>query len=335
MPATVILIDKYGLITSFNDEAEAVFGKKLSGRSPHKYAECFSDNARLVAFIRDALNSGKTSKSRIHILRDRDKGEYFVSSSVLKDYKGRFRGILIVLNDTENNRNDAKQIRSEKLEALGTMAAGMAHEIKNPLSSIKVLSRLLSDRFDDEEYRKRFLEIMPKEISRMDRIVESMLGYVRASDLKVEKVDLKNLLEESMEFMEEQFKSRKIKVSVKAKGDLKISADTQKLFQMLLNLLQNAACAMEEGGELKIDISRIKNVSGDMAELVIADNGCGISKEDLKNIFDPFFTTRYGGTGLGLTVVHGIIESHGGSIDVESKEGTGTVFTIKIPSSQE
>ena len=334
MAHAVILIDKYGLITSFNDEAEIILGKKLSGRSPQKYAECFFENIRLAGFIREALNSGKPAKSRIHISRDRERDEYFVTSSALKDYKGRFRGILIVLSDTENNKNDAKQRRSEKLEALGTMAAGMAHEIKNPLSSIKVLSRLLSDRFDDEEYRKRFLDIMPKEISRMDRIVESMLGYVRASDLKVEKLDLKDLLRESLEFMEDQFKVRRVKVLLKTNGDMRISADTQKLFQVFLNLLQNAAGAMDGGGELDIEASRIKAGDEDLVEIKIADNGCGISKEDLKNIFDPFFTTRYGGTGLGLTVVHGIIESHGGSIDVESKEGAGTVFTMKIPSSQ-
>ena len=97
MAHAVILIDKYGLITSFNDEAEIILGKKLSGRSPQKYAECFFENIRLAGFIREALNSGKPAKSRIHISRDRERDEYFVTSSALKDYKGRFRGILIVL----------------------------------------------------------------------------------------------------------------------------------------------------------------------------------------------------------------------------------------------
>ncbi|MFA5097476.1 MAG: ATP-binding protein [Candidatus Margulisiibacteriota bacterium] len=330
MPDALITIDSSGLITSYNDAAEELFGRKLSGPKPQKYKTFFSGDPEVISFIEEALGPGGAREKRISISGKKEKTCRIAVAYALKDYKGRPRGVTAVFTRSDN----VGRIRSEKLEALGTMAAGMAHEIKNPLSSIKILSQLLSRKFDDPEYRSHYLKIIPREIGRMDRIIDSMLGYVRASDLKIETFDLKELAGEALDFVKPQYDAKGVSLSLESKGKMKISADMQKLFQVFLNLLQNAESAVEKGGRVEIELSRICPEGRDQVEIKISDNGCGISKQDLKNIFDPFFTCRYGGTGLGLTVVHGIIKSHGGFIEVDSKEGEGTAFTIRMPACQ-
>ncbi len=330
MSDALITIDSSGLITLYNDAAEELFGRKLSGTKPQKYETFFSDDLEVISFIEKALGSDLVPEKRINISGKKEKTCRIAVAYPLKDYKGRPRGATVVFTRSDN----AVRIRSEKLEALGTMAAGMAHEIKNPLSSIKILSQLLSRKFDDPEYRSHYLKIIPREIGRMDRIIDSMLGYVRASDLKIESFDLKELAGEALDFVKPQYDAKGVSLSLKSKGKMKISADMQKLFQVFLNLLQNAESAVEKGGSVEVELSRMCSDEGDRVEIKVSDNGCGISRQDVMNIFDPFFTNKYGGTGLGLTVVHGIIESHGGFIEVDSKEGEGTAFTIRMPACQ-
>jgi signal transduction histidine kinase len=223
--------------------------------------------------------------------------------------------------------------RADKLAALGTMAAGMAHEIKNPLASIKIMSQLAAKKINDDNFRKKYSEIMPVEIGRIDRIIEGMLGYARTSKQVVKKTDINALIKEALFFFTENMKKNKINAVFVPQGSLKIYADDQQIFQMLLNLIQNAVNSMPNGGQLNISTGKTAKSPLPEESIVISvsDTGCGITKENLSRIFDPFFTLRYGGTGLGLTIVHGIIEAHKGIIDVVSEEGKGTVFSIILP----
>jgi signal transduction histidine kinase len=260
-----------------------------------------------------------------------------ISTTTLKDGKGNIVGALVVISDlSEVKELEGKVRQADKLTALGTMAAGMAHEIKNPLSSMKVLSQLMEKKFEDAEFRRKFTDIMPREIGRIDRIVESLLGFARATTPRFEPVSVSAVLDEALKLLEEQIKSAEVKV-IREYADLPlITADQQQLMQVFLNLLLNALQAMPEGGELRV-VTRPKKIEEGWIKSVsieITDTGHGIPAEHLNALFDPFFTTKHGGTGLGLTIAHSIIDSHQGTIEVRSAKGKGSTFTIVLPVEQ-
>jgi signal transduction histidine kinase len=216
------------------------------------------------------------------------------------------------------------------------MAAGMAHEIKNPLSSMKILSQLLPKKFDDPEYRKKIEEIFPREIGRIDRIVESLLGFARATALTFEKAKIQEIFEEVLKYYEDQAKAAEVRI-IKNYVDLPaIEVDRGQISQVFSNLILNAIQAMPDGGQLKISTLPGKEAEGILQSIKVqvADTGHGIAEDTVKKLFDPFFTTKYGGTGLGLTITHSIVDAHQGYIDVESQLGKGTTFTVTLPVSQ-
>jgi PAS domain S-box-containing protein len=253
------------------------------------------------------------------------------STTLLRDSKGKSIGVLAVVSDlSEVKELEGKVRQADKLAALGTMAAGMAHEIKNPLSSMKVLSQLMPLKFEEADFRKRFIDIMPREIGRIDRIVESLLGFARAAAPKFQPVELSAIIEENLKFFEDDIERRGIKVVKKFSKVPDVTADAGQLGQVFSNLLLNAVQAMPKGGELKIVIKGV--LEGVLVE--VSDTGHGIPEEYLKKLFDPFFTTKHGGTGLGLTIAHSIIDGHKGSIVVDSRAEEGTTFKVSLPVSQ-
>jgi two-component system NtrC family sensor kinase len=216
------------------------------------------------------------------------------------------------------------------------MAAGMAHEIKNPLSSMKVLTQLISKKYDDPEYRKKIEEIFPREINRIDRIVESLLGFARATALTFEKTNINEIIEENLVYFEDQAKTANVKIE-KSYGQLpEVEVDKGQISQVFSNLILNAIQAMPTGGELKVITTPGKEIEGIVQDVhvQVSDTGQGIPEDILKKLFDPFFTTKYGGTGLGLTITHSIVDGHKGFIDVVSQIGQGTTFTVCLPISQ-
>jgi signal transduction histidine kinase len=222
-----------------------------------------------------------------------------------------------------------KLSQADKLASLGSMAAGMAHEIKNPLSSMKVFSQLLHDRYDDPEFRKKFIEIMPKEISRIDRIVEGLLSFARSPEPQLFQVDIKEIMDEVLEDLKGNIEKTEIKVTKKI-VPTKILADKDQLSRAFLNIILNAIQAMPGGGSLIIETSVVESPARSLV-VRINDTGHGISQDHLKHIFDPFFTTKHYGTGLGLAITHGIITAHKGAIDIESHVDAGTSVTITLP----
>ena len=255
-------------------------------------------------------------------------------------------------------------VTSEKLASLGTMAAGMAHEIKNPLVSLRTFSQLLQQKFDDPEYRKKFSAIVPQEIERINRIAESLLKFGRPSKPELIKVNVNKILEEVIELFENECRRYDIRITTKFATLPEIIGDSSQLRQAFVNIVLNAIQAMSGGGELIIktdvgEVIRIKpakphgffrkseeyeDVSSDEGKafvkeakpipvvfIEITDTGPGIEEESLKSLFDPFFTTKMSGTGMGLPITLRVIEEHGGSIKVRSHVGKGTTFIITLP----
>ncbi len=223
-------------------------------------------------------------------------------------------------------------MRSEQLATLGQLAAGVAHEINNPLSGVLTYIRLIKRRLEKKPENgdfNRYLDIMEKEVSRCGTIVRNLLDFARQSEPNLKSVNVNQIIHESLELVAHKLHIGNIEVE-KRYGDLPpIIADFAQLQQVFMNIIINAAEAMENGGKLTI-VTRIAP-SDKMVEVEFTDTGKGIPAELLPRIFDPFFTTKPKGTGLGLSVVYGIVNRHQGEIEVKSEVNKGTTFIIRLP----
>ena len=231
--------------------------------------------------------------------------------------------------DEENIKLRYEIEKTEKLKAIATLAAGMAHEIKNPLTSIKTFNEYLPERYTDPEFIQKFHRIVGGEVDRINHIVKQLLEFSKPSELSLKRVSITDLIEETLGLLSNDMIKMDIKV-VRAYAENSIAmVDPSQMKQVFLNLLLNALDSMpREGGRLVI--SSEVTTEG-MMRIEIEDNGKGIDPADQAHIFIPFFSRKDGGTGLGLSVVHGIIEKHGGSISVKSLPGRGATFSILLP----
>jgi signal transduction histidine kinase len=218
-------------------------------------------------------------------------------------------------------------LQADKLAALGTIAAGMAHEIKNPLASIKGLTQVLPENLEDMEFIRKYSEIVPRQLDRINRIVEDLLTFGQPKDLSMQNVEIADILEEVLRLVENQCLKAEIKIEREYAKVPPILADAEKLSQAFMNVILNAVQAMPSGGVLKC---RVKSTPGNVV-VEIGDSGGGIPEERLPNIFDPFYTTKDKGSGMGLAVAYRIVREHAGEISVESEVGKGTVFKLCLP----
>ena len=336
----VLTVDIKGRIITFNNMAEKITGRSSSLVLGKTSREIWGDKGTIPSIIDDTLRKEKHYTNFESGIISPEKGLTPVSfsSTILYDHAGKKIGALLIISDlTEVKELEGKVRRADKLSALATMAAGMAHEIKNPLSSIKVLSQLIPLKFQDEEFRKKVVEIMPREIGRIDRIIESLLGFARATAPKYEKMRIEDVIEEDVKYYTDQANSAGVKIIKNYAPIPQIMCDHDQITQVFSNLILNAIQAMPDGGELRIKTYEGKKIENILQNIVIevSDTGHGISPQNLKKLFDPFFTTKYAGTGLGLTITHSIIDGHRGTIDVRSEPGRGTTFAITLPVSQE
>ena len=235
--------------------------------------------------------------------------------------------------------------QSEKLKAISTLAAGMAHEIKNPLCAIKTFAEFLPEKGMDPEFQQKFQRIVTKEVDKIDRIVRQVLSFAKPDAPQLRPVQLSRVLDETIDLLSSETVSRRITVERHYDGADTVQADPEQLRQVFLNLFLNSLEAMNghaylprqegdheesrrrQGGQLSISTKQ----DGSNLTVSISDTGCGIPKEQLQRIFDPFFTTKEQGTGLGLSVVQGIIKEHRGSITFDSQPNRGTTCTLRFP----
>jgi two-component system NtrC family sensor kinase len=237
----------------------------------------------------------------------------------------------VVERTQELERMQAQLVRSEKLASLGELVAGIAHEINNPLTGILVFSSLIRNDSKLDPALKNDLDTIIQETERCATIVKGLLDFARESVPQKTWTSLNDILDASLALVRNQALFQNITIVRDYCPDIPvILADPHQLEQVVINMLLNAGHAMAAGVTLTIISARAIDLNGVMVK--IADTGCGIPEENLSRIFDPFFTTKdTSGTGLGLSVSYGIINSHGGTIEVESSVGVGTIFTIKLP----
>ena len=293
------------------------------------------------------------------------------STSLFHGQDGQALGALMVLTEiTALKRLELQIRRSDRLASLGTLSAGMAHEIKNPLVSIKTFAQLLPERYQDSDFRQTFSNLIGHEIDRIDSLVNQLLRFARPkffrrpdrlaihAPILLERFDARVFRELTRRFEDtlldqvrldvfhvgHRLYQKDIKLTRSWEADVDtIRADPDQLEQVFLNFFLNAMDAMKNGGELSIStqirtdeqwVSPFTQSNGETREILritIRDSGEGIRGEDIPHVFDPFFTTKDHGTGLGLSVVHGIVQEHGGQIEVESEVKKGTAFHILLP----
>lgn len=230
---------------------------------------------------------------------------------------------------SENERLRQELERSERLKATSTLALGLAHEIKNPLTTIKTFAEYLPEKYKDDEFVNKFSKIIPSEVERINNIVHQLLDFSKPSPPAFNNTNIHNLISDILAFLNSSFLKNKIKVNESYEDlTLVIKIDPIQIKQALLNIILNAIESMPNGGTISIKTMLEEH---DYLEIEISDEGCGIAEKDLKHIFDPFYSKKESGTGLGLSISYRIIQNHKGSIEVESEVNKGTIFRIKLP----
>jgi PAS domain S-box-containing protein len=327
----VAVTDGAGWITTLNKWAETFFNVSQNQVTGKHISVLFGD---LTDLDRNALSYADhfTDTGKKVNLKDRIV-EIFASP--MKTEQGETIGEVFILRDvTRVEKLEEMAKRTEKLMAMGEMAANIAHEIRNPLGSIELFASLLMKDMKDKAHQERLSHIITS-VKNMDNKISNLLLFTTPTHPMMRKVYLHRIVKEVLRFSDPIIKQEDISLSVKYSSiEPCVNGDAEMLKQVLLNILLNAIQAMADGGHLGIETAVSPLCSEDSmrsVEVRISDTGIGITRDNLKKIFDPFFSTRERGSGLGLAIVHNIVHAHSGSIDVESRERGGTVFSITLP----
>jgi two-component system, NtrC family, sensor histidine kinase HydH len=329
LPVGLIATDKEGKIAFFNNAAERITGLDLGeaqGRDadqvlPHHFCG-----------LKNALDRGETISEKemeCEFAADRILPVSISASQIINE-EGGFVGQVLIIRDLGEVRRLQDEIRrTEKLAAIGGLAAGVAHEIRNPLSSIKGIATYYQGKFADGSEDQEMAGVMIEEVDRLGRVISELLEFARPTDLNCRPSDVNALLAHSARLVQQDATAKNVQIQLQAaSAALEAELDPDRLTQCLLNIYLNALQAMDDGGRLTISSYPI---DGDTFAIDVKDSGPGIPADDLNAVFDPYFTTKPKGTGLGLAIVHKIIEAHQGQIKVRSTLGEGTVFTIILP----
>lgn len=234
------------------------------------------------------------------------------------------------INDlsVENKKLFYSLLRADKLASLGTLSAGMAHEIKNPLASLKAMTQVLDENIEDKDFIKKYQGVVERQIDRINGIVEKLLKFGQPQQLEVNEFDLNQVIEETLNLFDNQCQKTNIEIKKQMAQLPKINGDAEQIAQVFTNLILNAIQAMPQGGILTIKTSA---KDSDLLAIEISDTGIGIPHDKIDKIFDPFYSTKEKGTGMGLAVAYRSVKEHQGDIQVESAPGKGTKFSIWLP----
>jgi two-component system sensor histidine kinase HydH len=254
-----------------------------------------------------------------------------LSAAPLRDENGQEMGSVLLIKDLREIRDLQEKVhRSERLASLGRLAAGVAHEIRNPLSSIKGFAQYFVKRFSGQQEEQGYASVMVKEVDRLNHVITDLLDFAGSKEPNREPQSLETIADQALKLLAPDLDARKVAVVREYEPNLPaVPVDRDRISQVFINLLLNALESMEAGGEIRIGLHRCAPPSA--VEISVADTGAGIPEGDLEKVFEPFFSRKRKGTGLGLAIVHQIVESHRGEIRAESRPEKGTVFLIRLP----
>jgi two-component system sensor histidine kinase HydH len=329
MPIGLIATDAGGRLNAFNQTAEAilkrtaqeVLGKPAEEILPGGCRELFRTLAAEPRLIEREIDCTMAEGRTIPLS---------VIATTLREEDGAFVGHVILFRDmTEIHRLEEEVARSRRLASLGSLAAGVAHEIRNPLSSIKGFATWFRERYRDNPEDRETAEVMIREVDRLNRVITQLLEFARPLTMDRVPTPLPAVIRHALKMVEGEAHRKGVSLETDLSAEIgEIPLDADRMTQVFLNLYLNAIAAMDAGGILRVSLGRRDERT---VRITVADTGIGIPKEDLPRVFDPYFTTRSSGTGLGLAIVHKIVEAHDGEVHLESDPGQGTTATIILP----
>ncbi len=330
MDNAVVAIDAKGDIIMLNKIAEKLFSLSRDTAIGKPYSQIFPADECLLL---DALRQGKVV-SDLETSFKNISGEtkaLLIGSSGILDEEGKIIGAVAVIHDiTELKKLEEETKRAERLSAMGNLAAGVAHEIRNPLNTIAIAAQRLKSEFTVKsgktEY-ENFLKSIIEESKRLNNIVNQFLSLAKARKLNLVSVNLQDFLQELINLVRLEAEEKKISLLTKFNSPAQLRIDQDEMKKALINLILNGIQASHQRGKILVETTKSK----DFALIKISDSGKGIAPEDLPKIFQPYFTTKEKGAGLGLSIAHRIITDHKGRIEVESEPGRGTTFTVSLP----
>lgn len=327
MPIGLIALNDRGEIVTCNENAQAVLeiscsdalGKQATGVLPAQFKKILAELPASGGFLeRDIKLTSADGKE--HVWES-------VAAGLLDE--GIPAGRILLIRDVTNIRQMEKEVtRNRHLNSIGSLAAGVAHEIRNPLSSIKGFAVYFKEKLAGNKEDEETADIMIAETERLNRVIGQLIEFARPLELKKAKVEFVELVQHTIKLIAADAHKSKVTIEINAAAGIpEVEVDPDKVKQVLLNIFLNCLAALKDGGSLKIELA----AGIDSLNVTIADNGAGIDKLDLPRIYDPYFTSKPAGTGLGLAVVQKIMEAHGGRINVESKVGLGTRVCLSFP----
>jgi two-component system sensor histidine kinase HydH len=329
LPIGLIATDSSNVIRIYNDSAKELIGlaaEKIIGGRPHvclpaKMARMFSGRE---------MRGHVERQTEIQLTAPLEKNKTLqLASMMVLDDSGGFAGEVLLIRDLTTVKRLEKELRrSERLAALGKMAAGVAHELRNPLSSIKGLAMVLKSNFSPAGKEAETADILVKEVERLNRGIGELLDYAKPGQLRRERASVIEIIKKTVSLVQVDAESFGISLRLKMGDDLpELMLDKDKMNQVFLNLFLNAIQAMENGGKLLVAAEH------DARHIIITvrDSGVGILPENLGRVFDPYFTTKNDGTGLGLAMTAKIVEEHGGWMELSSVAGSYTEVRVILP----
>ncbi len=329
LPVGIIATDQRGLIKTFNAQATELTGIAAATVLNRKATEVLPP--ALTPFFRPARPEEEILDRELDApVADRQLTLH-ASSVPVSDAHARPMGRVLLLHDLTRLKTLERQIQKhERLVSLGKMAAGVAHEVRNPLSSIKGLAALLGSRFAEESEERHSATLLIQEVERLNRAITELLNFAKPLPLNKEPLDLEALTANSLTLIASDAAALGVTTHHRVEGDIPpVPGDRDRLNQVLLNLYLNSLQAMTQGGTLTVTARKGNNEG--TVQIVVQDSASGIPAEILDRIMDPYFTTKPQGSGLGLAMVHKIMDEHGGGVQVASRVGEGTTVTLTLP----
>ncbi|GAC1490630.1 MAG: hypothetical protein NVS1B1_08100 [Candidatus Limnocylindrales bacterium] len=347
VPNPIIVIDNADQIISMNAAASRLFGTRRTGAAGDVQSQtAVRNDAKFSSFLAQlSLDQAERRSGELTLIDPETREELIlqVTANEVRDAVGATIATVSVMQDIgrlrelERRRLEQALFDSEKLAATGRLAASIAHEINNPLEAIQNALYLVVNTIPADDPNARFLNIAMKETERMSRILRQMLGFYRPA-ASMAPTDMNALIEEAEALVAKRLRDRGVRVEKALDRTLpRVVASADQMKQVILNLLLNAAEAMPQGGSIAVSTQVHRDADSaflrsDAIRILITDSGAGIAEEHLEHIFEPFFSTKgEKGTGLGLWVSSGIVQSHGGALQVRSRQGSGTTFSITLP----
>jgi two-component system, NtrC family, sensor histidine kinase HydH len=334
MPIGLIALDDQRRIASYNQAAQSILGFETDTAIGRCAAQILPD--QITEEIEGLTATGDVVEKEIDCrLADDRLIPLALSASALHDGDRRFLGFVLLLKDLREVYALRREIhRNQRLASVGRLAAGVAHEVRNPLSSIKGFATYFKERYREKPEDQQVAGIMIQEIDRLNRVIGQLLDFARPIKVVAKAAAVPQLVADSLKLVEARAKEKAIGIeTIIAPQLLTVFLDPDRIKQVLLNLYLNALDAMEAGGRLSV--SAAAEDHDRWIVFRVSDTGHGITKENQSQIFDPYYTTKSTGTGLGLAIAHNIVDAHGGRIEVDSAAGEGTTVTVRIPKTSE